>query len=81
MLPAVSFALMMEDVLVDGHVYRVRFRNWHREMLLDCHRVRSLDNIGYLYNLNVSISSVRLHVCMMGSGTGNIPLKFLQLQL
>lgn len=57
-LPAVTLALMVEYVLVDGYVDRVRFRDGHREVLLHRHRVRSLDHVWYLRNNNVSMSRV-----------------------
>lgn len=49
-----SFTLVMEHVFVDRYVNWIRFRDGHRKVLFHRHRIRFLDNVRHLYDINVN---------------------------
>lgn len=52
-----SFTLVMEHVFVDRYVNWIRFRDGHRKVLFHRHRIWLLDNVRYLYDINVRYRS------------------------
>lgn len=51
MLPAMSSALMMENVFVHRHVNWIWFRYRHWKVLFYSHWIRLLDDVRYLRNM------------------------------
>lgn len=49
-----SFTLVMEHVFVDRYVNWIRFRDGHRKVLFHRHRIRLLDNVRHLCDINVN---------------------------